>query len=91
MLNTKKSGTSTLKVIGLSSWKVFRKYIESTWVEGMNWKNYGNGKNNETWHIDHFIPISYAETIKEVNQLNHYTNLRAMWCSDNIRKSNKFK
>ena len=41
------------------------------------------------WHIDHIIPISSATTEEEVYKLNHYTNLRPMWGSDNIRKSNK--
>jgi hypothetical protein len=67
----------------------FRNYIESQFTEGMNWDNYGQGKNNETWHIDHIIPISLAKTEEEVYKLNHYANLRPMWCSDNIRKSNK--
>lgn len=78
----------SLNIIGLSNWKEFIKYIESTWIEGMNWENYGVGKNNSTWHIDHKIPISKAKNVEEVEKLFHYTNLRAMWGSDNIRKSN---
>jgi hypothetical protein len=80
---------STLNIIGLKTWDEFRNHIESQFTEGMNWGNYGQGKNNETWHIDHIIPISLAKTEEEVYKLNHYTNLKPMWCSDNIRKSNK--
>ena len=55
----------------------------------MSWDNYGKGNNNNTWHIDHIIPISSATSLEEIKKLNHYTNLKPMWCSDNIRKSNK--
>jgi hypothetical protein len=55
----------------------------------MSWSNYGIGPNNTTWHVDHKTPISSAHTLEEVKKLNHYTNLRPMWGSDNIRKSNK--
>lgn len=87
-LNVNKN-KSTLKIVGLNSWEDFKNYIESLFIEGMTWDNYGIGKNNETWHIDHITPISSATTEEEVYKLNHYTNLRPMWCSDNIKKSNK--
>ena len=80
---------NTLEIIGLESWDKFREHIESQWVENMSWENHGAGQNNTTWHIDHIIPISSATTEEEVYKLNHYTNLRPMWGSDNIRKSNK--
>jgi hypothetical protein len=82
---------STLKTVGLESWDKFREHIQNQFTEGMNWKNYGQGKNNTTWHIDHIIPISSAKTEEEVNKLNHYTNLRPMWGSDNQAKGNKIK
>jgi hypothetical protein len=78
----------TLKVIGMESWDEFKQYIESLWVENMNWDNYGIGKNNTTWHIDHITPVSKALTIEQTYILFHYTNLRPMWGSDNIRKRN---
>lgn len=80
---------STLNIIGLETWNEFRNYIESQFTEGMVWENYGQGKNNETWHIDHITPISSATSIEEIYKLNHYTNLRPMWCSDNIKKRDK--
>jgi hypothetical protein len=88
LTNNKKS-QKTLAVVGLESWDLFRKYIEKQWVKGMNWDNYGVGKNNTTWHIDHTIPLFLAKTEEDVYKLNHYTNLKPMWGSDNIRKSNK--
>jgi hypothetical protein len=81
---------STLDILCLNTWEDFKIYLESKWLEGMNWENYGLGKHNQTWHIDHTIPISSAKSLEEVKKLNHYTNLNPMWCSDNIRKSNKF-
>jgi hypothetical protein len=80
---------NTLQIIGLESWDLFREHIEKQWECGMSWDNHGKGKNNTTWHIDHITPISSATTEEEVYKLNHYTNLRPMWGSDNIRKSNK--
>jgi len=79
----------SLDIVGLDSWDCFRKHIENKFESGMNWDNYGIGQNNTTWHIDHIIPISSAKTLEEVKKLSHYSNLRPMWGSDNIRKSNK--
>lgn len=87
-VNSLKDKTS-LNIVGMDSWEEFKIYIESQFEEGMNWDNYGIGANNTTWHIDHKIPISSAKTLEEVKKLNHYSNLRPMWGSDNIRKSNK--
>ena len=86
-----KKGKKTLDVLGLKTWDDFRKYIESLWTEGMSWDNHGVGANNTTWHIDHIMPLSSAKTLEDVYKLNHYTNLRPMWGSDNIRKSNKIQ
>jgi len=85
LLNKKTQG-----IVGLSSWDEVRKHIESTWTKGMSWDNYGIGKNNNTWHVDHIKPTSLCINEDEVKECFHYTNLRAMWGSDNIRKSNKF-
>ena len=87
-LNNKKSN-KTLEIIGLESWEKLREHIEKQWVGNMNWDNYGIGKNNTKWHIDHIIPISSAQTEEDIKKLNHYTNLQPMWGSDNQRKSNK--
>ena len=81
--------SSTLDILGLKSWEEFKTYIENNWLEDMSWENYGIGKNNQTWHIDHTIPLASADSLEEVKKLNYYTNLKPMWGSDNIRKSNK--
>lgn len=61
------------------------KHLESLFIDGMNWNNYGK------WHIDHIIPISSALTEKDVIKLNHYTNLQPLWVIDNLKKYNKHK
>jgi hypothetical protein len=80
---------SSLEIVGLASWEELKIHLESQFEDGMSWSNYGIGENNSTWHIDHILPISLAMTLEEVKELNYYTNLRPMWGSDNIRKSNK--
>ena len=78
----------TLNIIGLNSWEDFKQHLENQFTEGMNWDNYGN-KIETDWSIDHFIPISSANTLEEVKRLNHYSNLRPMWHLDNIKKRDK--
>lgn len=62
-----------------------REYISSKFKEGMSWENYGWS----TWHLDHIIPISSAKSIKELEELSHYTNLQPLWKDENLDKSNK--
>lgn len=81
-------GRSTLDILGVAHWEEFKLHIENQWEEKMNWGNWGIGKNNSTWHIDHKIPLSSANNIEELIKLNHHSNMRPMWGSDNIRKKN---
>lgn len=37
-------------------------------------------------HIDHVIPISWANTEKQVLALNHYSNLQLLSVEDNLLK-----
>jgi hypothetical protein len=78
----------TLSIIGLNTWEDFKHHLENQFTEGMNWSNYGN-KVETDWSIDHFTPISSANTLGEVKKLNHYSNLRPMWHLDNIKKRDK--
>jgi hypothetical protein len=52
----------------------------------MNWDNYGRKKG--CWSIDHNTPPSSVNTEQEVIKLQHYTNLKPLWHSDNIKKRN---
>ena len=80
--NQKKSHKTkeTQKYIG-TDWETCEKFIESQFLDGMNWNN------KHLWHIDHFFPISIAKSYQQLKQLLYFTNLRPMWAIDNIRKS----
>lgn len=60
-----------------------RKHLESKFIEGMSWENYGE------WELDHVIPISSAKTQEEMYKLCHFSNLQPLWREDNIKKGNK--
>jgi hypothetical protein len=76
-----KSGGTELLLQGTYS-EVFD-YIESLFVNGMNWNNQGE------WHIDHIIPLGSAKTKEDIIKLFNYKNLQPLWANDNILKSNK--
>lgn len=58
-------------------------HIEKQFAKGMTWEN------RAKWHIDHIVPMSTAKSVDEIVKLSHYTNLRPLWASDNIKKSDK--
>ena len=62
-----------------------KKHIESLWLEGMSWENYGL----YGWHIDHKIPLASTKDKKEMEKLCHYTNLQPLWAKDNLSKGKK--
>lgn len=53
--------------------------------KGMTWNNYGY------WHMDHVNPLSNANLTSEesIKKILHWTNVRPLTGSENIRKSNK--
>ena len=76
----------THELIGCS-WYDLKMHLESLFLEGMSWENYGiNG-----WHIDHIIPCNFFDLTKEDEQLKcfHFTNLQPLWAIDNILKRDK--
>ena len=73
-----------MEIVGLSS-EELKIYIESKFLEGMTWENYGL----HGWHIDHIIPLSSVKTEDEIIKLCHYTNLQPLWAKDNLSKHNK--
>jgi hypothetical protein len=75
----------TLDIIGCTP-EFLRNYIESQFIDGMSWENYGY----YGWHIDHKIPLSLAKNEEEVYKLCHYTNLQPLWAEDNFRKNNTY-
>lgn len=78
----------TFDALGLTQ-DEFKTYIESHFVDGMTWDNYGHGEGK--WSIDHTKPLCTAKTEEEVFTLNHYTNLRPMWWFDNLAKGGKYQ
>jgi hypothetical protein len=77
---------TTIKLVGCSA-EELKKHLESLWIEGMSWENYGL----HGWHIDHIIPLSSFDLSKEEDQRKalHYSNLQPLWAKDNLSKSNK--
>lgn len=74
--------SSTASILGCS-FEEFYNYIESQFTLGMNWTN------RDLWHIDHIVPVSFAHSESELILLNHYTNLRPVWATDNLSKGNR--
>jgi hypothetical protein len=65
-------------------------HLESQFVDGMNWENYGSGENGDhrdSWHVDHIVPLSKFEG----KYPNHYSNLQPLWAEDNMLKSDKLE
>lgn len=59
--------------------------IESKFLSGMSWENYGE------WHIDHKRPLSVMIKEGETRPaiLNALSNLQPLWAADNISKGAK--
>ena len=66
----------------------FRVHIESLFLDGMSWDNYGR----DGWHIDHIIPCSMfcLEHSEEQEICFHWTNMQPMWARDNLSKGNRY-
>lgn len=82
--------SKTFDILGCS-YEDFKLHIEKQFEPWMNWDNRGTcSKNyNETWQLDHIIPISSANNEEEIIKLNHYTNLRPLCSRKNLEKGNK--
>lgn len=77
---------ATMDLVGVSRDDLM-KHLESMFLEGMNWENYGE------WHIDHIRPCSSFDLSdpKQQKICFHYTNLQPMWAEDNLRKAKKYE
>ena len=76
------------------TWDIFdftleelKTHLESQFVDGMIWENYGK------WHVDHIIAIDFFE-FDSVNDVEfkmcwRLDNLQPLWAADNLSKSNK--
>ena len=63
----------------------FRLYMQSRFVDGMSWDNYGE------WEYDHKIPMSSFDltVASERDACNHYTNIQPLWKWENAAKGNR--
>jgi hypothetical protein len=79
---------SAVKDLGCSM-PEFITYIESKFLSGMSWDNYGKG--SDKWNIDHIKALANFDLTnpEQQKQAVHYTNLQPLWEIDNIKKSNK--
>ena len=64
-------------------------YLESLWLPGMTWDNWGN--TNGKWNIDHIIPCSFFNMLDPVEQYMcfRWQNMQPLWQTDNLEKSDK--
>jgi hypothetical protein len=78
--------SSTEKYLGCS-FEELKAHLELQFTPELNWSNYGM----HGWHIDHIIPLSAFDLSVESNLYRawHYSNLRPLWYTDNLRKGKK--
>ena len=84
----RKKQTKTEEYLGCSA-NEFRAHIESLFIDGMSWDNYGNGVRK--WNIDHIMPVSRFDIsdIEQAKTVFNYKNCRPMWSIDNFKKGSK--
>ena len=87
--NKRKVRESTfIKWFSCSS-KVFIAKFEREFAKnpGMGWHNYG------AWHMDHIKPLGSFTLDTEANQklANHYSNLRPIWATANMKKAYNYE
>jgi hypothetical protein len=71
----------TIDILGYSA-DEFRIDIESKFLDGMTWDNWGE------WHIDHIIPVSKFDKDTHPSVVNSLSNLQPLWAKDNFIKRN---
>jgi hypothetical protein len=82
-----KEGQSWESLVGYSL-EELTDHLESLFVAGMSWENYGE------WHIDHRTPRSWF-AYEDVNdpafrECWSLKNLQPKWAKENIRKGNRY-
>lgn len=67
----------------------YRLWIETHWLPGMNWENWGIG--DDKWNLDHHYPLSAFDLTQKDQQLiaMHHTNTYPMWAKDNLLKKDQ--
>lgn len=77
---------STVKLLGCDL-ETLRNWLESQFVDGMSWENYG-----PVWHVDHVVPISWFDLSCEESQKRafNYKNLQPLFAEENCKKGNRY-
>lgn len=77
-------GFSAVRHLGISI-PEFREFIESKFLNGMSWSNYGE------WHLDHIVPLARFDLSKDdqVMIACNYKNIQPLWAEDNMKKGSK--
>ena len=73
----------TIEILGYSS-EDLKKHMESLFLDGMSWENWGE------WQIDHIKPVSSFTKEDDPKMVNGLTNLQPLWKRDNIKKRDNF-
>lgn len=85
-LREKKGGVKSLSLVGFTREELVR-HLELQFSPGMSWENMGE------WHIDHIVPLSSFTILgpddPELRRAWALCNLRPLWASENMRKTNK--
>lgn len=73
--------SKTYEILGYSN-EELKGAVESKFLNGMSWENYGD------WHIDHVYPVSryISEGITDPAIINSLDNLIPMWAEHNLEK-----
>lgn len=74
----------TEEIVGITLDELY-KYLLKTFKDNYSYEWDGV----EKVHIDHIIPLSTANTEKEVMELCHYSNLQLLKAKDNLHKGSK--
>jgi len=86
LLREGKQGKKWEEILGYTP-KELIDCLESQFVDGMCWENYGK------WHVDHIIPVSFfvfdSPCDVEFKMCWRLENLQPLWAKDNLRKSAK--
>lgn len=87
-LKRPKNSEATSNFIGCS-YGTLKARLESLWLPGMSWANYGKDCNG--WVIDHIKPIASFDMSDDAQAkaCYHFTNLQPLWWGANREKADK--
>jgi len=84
----KEKPAPTLELLGCSI-AHFQDHIQSMFLTGMSWANYGNLKGQ--WSLDHRLPLASFDLTDDaqVKVACHFSNIQPMWAVENSRKRDR--